>query len=267
MKRAVTLKAAGRTCRSPKRIPPNTRKPNYKRLAVVFLTSIVAACGVSFALRTPALRIKSISVTGVKLADIEAVRDAAKYVLGKNLILARKSPAIGRISKISEVASVSMGRVFPDGMWVEVRERKPFAVLTVGSKYYMVQSDGLVFHELRDPEPGLPLVEICDIGQVRLGEIPPCRDISFVLEALKAACHEGICVEKISIDHAGNICLNMESNFCVKLGQPDEIPGKLSQVHRALVGRPSLAQEAAYIDVSCPSAMVWKPKSSAQVAL
>ena len=55
----------------------------------------------------------------------------SKYALGhNNLILVRKSPAICGIGKISEVASVRMGRVFPDGMWVEVRERKPFAVLS-----------------------------------------------------------------------------------------------------------------------------------------
>ncbi len=261
MKRAVTRNAAGKISRSPKRVPRNTRKPNYRLMAWVFVASAMVACAAGFAVQTPLLRVRSIDITGVKLADGDAVRASVKYALGQNILLVRKSPAIQSMDKISEVASVRMGRTFPDRMWVEVRERKPFAVLSVGFSYFLMQSNGLVFHESRDPMPGLPIIEASDIGQARVGGIPSCPDVSFALEALKAAGHEGISVDKISIDHAGNMCLNMDSNFCIRLGQPDEIARKMSLVHRALDSRPSYV-EGEYFDVSAyPYQMVWKPKS------
>jgi hypothetical protein len=53
----------------------------------------------------------------------------------------------------------------------------------------------------------------------------------------------------------------MDSNFCIRLGQPDEIVRKMSLVHRALDSRPSFV-EGEYFDVSAyPYQMVWKPKS------
>ncbi|MCL4499690.1 MAG: hypothetical protein M1335_05560, partial [Chloroflexi bacterium] len=84
---------------------------------------------------------------------------------------------------------------------------------------------------------------------------------------LKLACDGRIKVDKISIDHAGDMCLNMESDFYVKLGQPDDIARKMKLLHSVLVCRPSIAREARYIDLSSPSAPVWKPKMTAQAAL
>jgi hypothetical protein len=58
----------------------------------------------------------------------------------------------------------------------------------------------------------------------------------------------------------------MDSGFYVKLGQPDDIARKMSLLRSALAYRPSIAREAIYIDLSLPSAPVWRPKVVAQNA-
>ncbi len=65
---------------------------------------------------------------------------------------------------------------------------------------------------------------------------------------------------KISVDPNSDICLNMGNGFYVKMGQPDEVERKLSLIRKALDFKPSFAQDAVYMDVSCPAAPVWKPK-------
>jgi hypothetical protein len=232
----------------------------------MFVFSLVLATGVTFALRTPDLCVKDISIRGVDLCNERDVRARAQSVVGENILLARKSPVLRRISALSEVAEVRMGRTLPDGMWVEVRERKPFAVIAYGDRHFMIQSDGLVFHRTCGPVTGVPLMEVAACEQPRLGVRMGSPDVAHALQALRHARRERLKVGKISIDHAGDMCLNMESDFCVRLGQPDEIAEKMKLLRSALDYRPSLAREARYIDLSCPRAPVWKPKSGAQAA-
>ncbi len=54
----------------------------------------------------------------------------------------------------------------------------------------------------------------------------------------------------------------MGSDFCAKLGQPDDIALKMSLLRNALVHRPSIVREGGYIDLSLPQ----RPAGSRKVA-
>lgn len=267
MRRAANRKAARAGRCSAKSRPRNSKRPNYAFIFFMFVLSGVISCGASYALKTPHLLVKKISIDGVKLSDSEEIAAAAHYALKTNILLVRKTPALEKIGRLSEVAEVSMGRTLPDTMWIKVRERTPFAIVTNGLDFFMVQHDGLVFHAVRGPVGKLPLIEVDRSVCFEIGKPSNVPCVSYALEALKSAHRERLKVSKISIDHAGDMCLNMDSNFCVRLGQPDEIDEKMSKVRSALDYHPSIIKEAAYIDVSCPRAAVWKPKSVAEVSL
>ncbi|MGB9619601.1 MAG: cell division protein FtsQ/DivIB, partial [Armatimonadota bacterium] len=110
------------------------------------------------------------------------------------------------------------------------------------------------------PVRGLPLVSVARCGPVQLGQKCVSADVANAVEVLKYARKCELLVAKISVDPLGDMCLNMGGGFYVKLGQPDDVARKMSILRATLTCRPSIAKEAAYIDLSCPSAPVWKPK-------
>jgi cell division septal protein FtsQ len=254
---------AGRKTRDQHKKQRNRRKPNYKLLFSLFCVSAALGCAASYALQTPDLIIKEVEIRGIHCADKAQVRQAARNVLGQNIILLQKSPVIARIRAVNEVQSVKMGRTLPAKVWVKIKERKAEAVLARGGKYFLLQDDGLAFHVTNRPEAGLPVIDAADCGRVSEGTRCSSPGVQCALKIVEFARERRLKVAKISVDRLGDICLNMGSGFYAKLGQPDEIAKKMTLLRKALAFKPSLARDAAYIDLSCPSAPVWKPKMGA----
>lgn len=249
-----------------RRVPRNRKKPNIPVLLGIFAACALVSGVVAYALRTPSLQVKEVDIAGVGICDRAAVESIAREVLGRNIIILRKSPIKRRIRSLSQVEQVKMGRSFPDRVWIRIWERQPDAVLTDGRCWWLMQDDGLVFHSAAGPPKGVPVLRVDGCGPVRLGQVCASTRVNYALQVLRCARDEGLQLGKISVDPHGDMCLNMGSDFYVRLGQPDEIALKMSLLRSALVYKPSIAKEALYIDVSCPAAPVWKPKHAAQDA-
>ena len=249
-----------------RRVSVNRRKPNYTFLFLVFVVAFLVAGTAAFSLTTPNLLVEEINVHGVDLCSRAAVEAAAQVALGQNIILLRKSPIIAQIESISEVDHVKMGRAYPDRAWVRIWERKPDAVLNCDGRLFLVQKNGLVFHESDCASQGITLICAANSGKIKVGQKVCSTDVRHALKVMEQLRREHLTAAKISVDPEGDICLNMGSDFYVKLGQPEEIPRKVSLLQRVLSWEPMIAQKALYLDFSCPSAPVWKPKVVAQAA-
>ncbi len=249
--------------RTRRRVPRNRRKPNYKLLLGLFFTAALVSCAVSFSLQTPMLVVKEIRISGVRLADEARVQAAAKTVLGRNILLLSKNDVLARIRRMPEVRQVRMGRVYPNKVWIRVWERRPDAVIVAADRCCMVQLDGYAFHSVPSPVRGVPVVEVAGCRPVGEGRRCSAQGVRYALAALACARKERLPVAKISVDPIGDMCLNMEGGYYVKLGQPDEIARKMSILRSTLSYKPSIGKEAVYIDLSYPSAPAWKPKAEA----
>ncbi len=245
-----------------KRRQRNRKKPDYRLLARLFALSILISSAVSYALQTPSLIIREVKVTGVCLAERARVEKIAGSALGRNILLVDTGSISSRVGALHEVEQVAIGRSFPSKVWVRVTERKPAAVINSPDTRCMVQHDGFAFHSVKNPVAGVPTIQIPSCGCVKEGQKVTSRCVDAALEAIKIARHERLPVAKISVDPMGDMCLNMEGQYYVKLGQPDEIARKMSMLRTVLVCKPSIAREAAYIDLSSPPGCSWKPKSS-----
>ena len=267
MRQSSPRKSVRNTTARPKRKAPRNRpKPNYLLLFYCFMGSVIVSGAGSYALHTPSLAVKTAKIDGVRLADKSLVQKAAKTAFGQNTLLLRKSPIVSNIRCLAEVKDVKMGRSFPDGVWLKITERKADAVLSSSRGFCLIQDDGLMFHRVKTPVGGVPIVEVAKCDQIKIGKVACKPDVRFALDVLQSARREGLRISKISVDPKGDMCLNMKSKLYVKLGQPDDIARKMSLLRNTLVYKPSIAKDAAYVDLSCPSAPVWKPKEVAQVS-
>jgi cell division protein FtsQ len=245
-----------------RRIPRNRPRPNYLLLFCTFALAAAAGVGIFCLMSSPRLNVKSVDIKGVRLADMRAVEAAASRATGHNIILARTGPIIAQVSRLSEVRLVKMGRRFPDRMWLRVWERKPAAVLATARGFFLVQSDGLVFHKLSAPPGGVCVIELAADERFAPGRMVRSSSARSALEALRIARAKAIRLGKISVDPQGDICLNMGSDFCVELGGPDDIAHKMSLLRNALARRPSMVREGGYINLSVPSNPAWRPKAA-----
>lgn len=267
MRRSRHGKVAQPSRRTPGRAPRNTIKPNIKFLCRAFLASAVISMGVSYLLQTPALAIREVRIKGIKTGDMHLAQKATKYAVGRNILVVNKGPAICGIRAMNEVADVKIGRSLPNRLWVQVDERKPYMIVKNGRDFFLAQADGFIFHKVAGPIQDLPLVDVGVDDALRIGQCSTLPRIHYTLEALKTAQAKQLIIDKISIDRAGNMCLNMDSKLRVILGQPENITSKINKLHDLLEYRPSLASEAAYLNISCLNAPVMMMKSNMQASL
>jgi len=241
--------------------PKNRPKPNWRFLLWSFLVAAVLGVAGSFALQTDILRVENIKIVGVRFADRGLVQDAADQLEGQNILVLRKYAVSRKLTGVKEIASVAVRRDFPNTVVVRVTERTPFCVLARNGSYCVMDTEGYLFHKTNGTVKGIPTVHVLGNLPLKEGFAATSGDIFECTKALELAEKKRLPVIKISIDLDGDMCLNMVGGLVVKLGQPEDIPRKMSILKTALVLRPSISREAAYIDVSCPRFPVWKPKS------
>lgn len=252
--------------RNVRRAPRNRTRPNYKLLFSVFMVTCILSCGISFALHTQSLDIATVDIKGVHLADQKVIENIAMHARGQNILLLNKHRIIANVTKVTEIKNAKMGRRYPNKVWLRVWERKAGAVITDGSKFCLIQPDGFMFHEVNGPVNGIPMIELGNKEQINLGKKLHSMAARSALSVLNSANSERIKLSKISVDPQGDICLNMGSDFYVKLGQPDDIAHKMLLLRTTLTRRPSIVRDGVYIDLSCPGATVWMPKEIAAAA-
>lgn len=240
----------------------NRRTPNIKALILLFFGSMFIATIIAFVLQTPLLLVREVRVKGLRFTARDRVEGLARRALGKNIIILPAGKISRSIAEIPEVSRVSLNRVFPDTVEICIVERRPFAVLLCKSQIYLVQRDRFVFHQAKNVPQGFPVIEVADLGAVRVGQRCELDVLCTAIRVIDSARKKELPVSKISIDRLGDICLNMCNGLRVRLGQPENLDAKMTVIRTALICKPELAREALILDVTCPRFPVYRPKSS-----
>ena len=262
MSRPIKPEPNVRRTRIKRRVPRNRRRPNYLLLFSLFLIASATFGSATWLLTSPRMNVTSVEIKGLELTNPGVAEKLASKAVGRNIILLRKKTILSRFAQISEVKTVKMGRKYPNKLWLHITERQPCAVIASGGCCYLIQRDGFVFHKTGVAPNDIVLIKIANAVQPAPGKCAESPTIKTALHIVALARKYDTELHKITIDRTGDICLNMSSDFCVKLGQPDDIALKMSLLRHALLERPSIVREGAYIDLSCPSAPVWKPKAA-----
>lgn len=249
------------------RVIRNRPKPNWRLLALIFFASAAIALGSTYISTTPKLAVSKVEVTGVTWADLARLKAVGEQIRGRNVLFFNKKTVALDILQLPEVESVRVDRVLPRTVRLRIHERKPVAMLHDGKQLFLVDETGVVFHKVPKPVTGLTTINVR--VPLKTGDAAGKTSVEacLALEALKCAAKERLSVAKIRVDPDGDICLNMIGGFDVKLGQAQELPRKMALVRKALQGKPELAKNAKYIDVSCPKYPAWLPRGASATAM
>ncbi|MBW3601232.1 MAG: FtsQ-type POTRA domain-containing protein [Actinobacteria bacterium] len=128
-----------------------------RRVTLSVLAVLALAAAAVAVARSPLFDVTAVRVLGVSGAKARKVRAAADLTTGQSLLSVDLETVAGRIERLGWVAEVSLERLPPATLRINVRERRPAVVLLARGAPWLVDEQGVVLARGRDP--GLAIVE------------------------------------------------------------------------------------------------------------
>lgn len=114
-----------------------------------------------FAYAGPALVVREVTVTGVSVTRVAAVRQAAGIVPGRPLAQVDVGAIDDRVRDLPFVAQVRVSRHLPGTVRVDVVPRQAAALVPVaGGGYRIVDAGGVPFARAAKPLRGVPVIKV-----------------------------------------------------------------------------------------------------------
>jgi cell division protein FtsQ len=192
------------------------------------------------ATQTSVMGVDLIRVTGVSILDPEEVRAAAEVPAGTPLARVDTRIVAQRISALPPVASVDVGRSWPDTLTIAVVERTPVAVVPQDRQFGLVDRSGVVYLTVAGRPAGLPVIQVADPGP----DNPETKAALRVLGDLTPELRDQL--EKVVVEAPARIRLELARGRTVVWGDAEQ--GEL----KARVATALLARKGTQIDVSAP---------------
>lgn len=116
---------------------------------LVILAAVLCAYGLTLALRSPALAVKEIRITGLESCDAQVILESAGLSDGENMLQVLLFGAAGARARILEDCSFIKKAGFVPGfkgvLTLRLRERKPVAAIEQDGVRYYLGEDGMLF--------------------------------------------------------------------------------------------------------------------------
>ncbi|WP_455834013.1 cell division protein FtsQ/DivIB [Pseudarthrobacter siccitolerans] len=139
--------------------PKGKRRKKNILVAAAILVAVVAGL-LAAAVFSPALAVRTISVSGTHLLTPAQVETALEPLRGKPLPQVTDEEVGRLLEPLVQVKSVSAEARPPSGLGVAVRERVPVALVKQGEQYQLVDVEGIQLASTADPASvSLPVID------------------------------------------------------------------------------------------------------------
>jgi cell division protein FtsQ len=231
---------------------PGGRLRARRVLVALVVAAVLAGAVVWLLYGSPWLRLGRVKVAGTHVLTEKQVADAADAPVGSPLI-SLDTKAIGaRIERrLPRVDSVEVSRSWPNGIELEVTERKPVLVMKKGAQFEEVDASGVRFDTVAKAPSNVPLLELTVDRSESSGRFTTAR---LLREA--AVVHASLPPEVARITASlrlrsyDGISLDLTDGRTVMWGSGDDGAAK----SRALTALMKAVPHADHFDVSAPSA-------------
>lgn len=198
-------------------------------MAAVFLT-LGFIYAYSTLLSAAYFEIREISVRGVRELTEKDIMALAKVRLGSNILSVNAQAIAERIAANAWVKHIYVGRELPDRLVLDVRERRPVAMVRHSGTFYLMDGHGYAFKKLS----GADNVDLAILSGVNVQEktLPPIAGQALkLLELLSDTERYGFigAVSEMQISEVFGVSLVTEKGLHVKLGH-DQFEEKLRQL-------------------------------------
>lgn len=246
--------AAGRRPVRRKRRMIHVRRFVLSVLLLLFGVELVLAV-----LTSPWFYVKTVRVEGRRTIPLAEIAGSLHVPPKSNLFLFQTERIVRKLELNPAVQNVVVRRRLPGTIMVQVFERRAQLILSSRGRLYAVDSDGLVFCAIKEPLPGVPVVQCSVPGRIAVGKKVEAPKFLAARRCLQLAEEKkNFRVAKITVDQNNDLCLNVRDGPQIRLGQAERLSEKLDIAGRAAEQIPGVGRRAEYIDVTCPEAPALK---------
>lgn len=209
---------------------------------------------------SPVLEVRTVKVKGAERTGEALVAETTGLIgAGQNLLLLSPAAIEASVADLPWVQDVSVERRLPGTVKIEVTEREPAMILSLGAARWTIDAHG---HVLASGEAaaGLPTLAGVEVASVEPGIQLMTRESADALTVYRAL-PESL-LEEVSAVFAPTserITLTLKSGTAVRLGAAEEVRAKvkvLGSLLRRLAGE---GRTAAYIDLRVPTSPALSP--------
>ncbi|MEU9008271.1 FtsQ-type POTRA domain-containing protein [Streptomyces sp. NPDC048479] len=228
------------------------RIPGRRFLLIVAASVLVVAAGIWVLYGSHWLRVESVTTTGTKVLTPEEVLAAAAVPVGAPLISVDTDAIETRLRhKLPRIDSVDVVRSWPDGIGLNVTERKPILLIEKGAKFIEVDAKGVRFATVDKAPKAVPRLELT------VEQSPSLRRFGMDRLLAEAVRVRGELPGEVAADTRvvtvrsyDYISLELSRDRTVVWGSAEEGEAKA----RALTALMKAAPKARHFDVSAPTA-------------
>ena len=155
------------------------------------------------------------------------LQELGKQYLKKNLFTISLQEVAARVKEDPGIRQARAVREFPQTLRIEIENRSPFVQVQIASKkfYYWVAEDGVVLGEAKDRDRNFLILEAPEvkISGVAIGEKIPLKGFDEAIHFVRVFWNHPLArtekIERLSLDHLGNISLTLEKGPELRLGR------------------------------------------------
>lgn len=203
-------------------------------LAAAAFFSFLLIFAYSCLLSASYFEIKEISVRGVKELTEKDILALAKIKSHSNILAVNTDAVAGRIAANPWVKHIYIGRELPNRLVLDVRERKPVALMKEAGNFYLIDGGGFVFKKLSKGDE-VDLAIITGVNVQSKVKTPLFTEALKLLEVLAASDQHGFLgtVSEVHVDNVFGLSILTDQGLHLKLGR-ENFTSKLNQLQIVL---------------------------------
>lgn len=201
---------------------------------------------------SPLLAVRTVQVDGVSALPADLVRQSAGIDSGTPLLRVDVAAARIRVSRLPQVAGVTVNLGWPDRVVITVTERVAVAVVGLPGERELVDRTGVLFDTITgSPPPGVVPIAVAHPGPHDPATAAALAAVTALPRALRTT------VGHVAATDAGEVTVSLKDGTTVRWGTGERSAAKAAALQGVLqqIGSGAL-QPATTIDVSTPTAVV-----------
>ena len=224
--------------------------------SLLFIVLLVLAGYILF--RSPLFQVQRMEVTGTRLLQPDQIRELAGINLGENIFQVNLGQAQKKIALLPLVKTVTLRRILPSTVLIEVTERTPVALLDEGNVFGEVDKDGYYLQQGDVNTAGLPLLTGIQAALPAPGHMVDNPRLAPVLHFV-AGLPQGLLpmLSEVHVKSDGQLVLTTLYGIPVLAGDTTDPAGK-GALLLAILQQLGQKKRIAYIDLSSISSPVVK---------
>ncbi|MBU3159003.1 FtsQ-type POTRA domain-containing protein [Clostridium frigoris] len=233
------------------------RKKRKKLKKLILLVIIMVTTLITLCIKLPYFDIQKIDIIGNVNASKTEINDIAKIHLGSNILYDSFSESKKQIMKNPYILSVTIKKVFPSKITIEINEKKAMFYGKVNNTYYIIDNKG-VFLEKRSDIEGMNLVNLIGFNyeKIQVGSLIGAksdRKINIVISMASiienySKTNKSSKIMTVDVSNVLDVKA-LYGNMYIKFGTTQDLKNKFNKAIN-IITQPQYENAKGYVDVS-----------------